>query len=199
MPRNLPIEIGHPGGKRPTYAAALAIFATFTLAVWAAPARADTQRLPLAPPATTIAYTAYALGVLPIHAVFDRFSGSVTVTRANPLRCTIDVSVDVASLHMDNPDRQREVLSADMLDANRFPKMLFTGSCTPAGIAGVLTLHGVTRKLTLVLHQARGQIICTGSLRRYDFGVNGLSGIVASRVRLQLVTAAPQGLRLAAP
>jgi polyisoprenoid-binding protein YceI len=160
-------------------------------------APAHAQRLPLDPPATTISYTAYALGVLPIHATFKRFSGAVTVTHTTPLGCTIDVSVDVASLHMEDPDRQREVLGADMLDANRFPKMRFVGACTPGGISGTLTLHGVSRAMTLLLRQAHAQIICTGSLRRTDFGVNGLAGIVSPRVWLRLVSPAPAGVHLA--
>jgi polyisoprenoid-binding protein YceI len=149
--------------------------------------------LALAPPDTAITYTAYAFGVVPVHAFFQQFTGNVRLDPANPAACDIDVTIKVASLQMDNAARRRLVLGAGMLDVARFPTMSFRGVCAPLGIEGRLTLHGVSRDLKLTLHQVRNKLICNGMIQRGDFGVDGLRGLVGARIRLQLTTPAPAG------
>jgi polyisoprenoid-binding protein YceI len=149
----------------------------------------------LAPPDATVAYTVFALGFIPIHAVFQKFSGGVDVAPGTRPGCHVNVTIAVASLLMDDPDRQRQALGPAMLNASAFPTMHFTGSCVPAGLEGALTLHGVTHSITLSLHQIADQLVCTGSINRGDYGVNGLPGLVGSRVLLRLTMRTPAGLR----
>jgi polyisoprenoid-binding protein YceI len=158
---------------------------------------AATEHVTLAPSDATIAYTVYALGFLPLHAVFRSFSGHVDVSPGTPPTCHVDVTIAVGSLHMDDPARQQQALGPAMLNARAFPTMHFSGNCVPAGIEGALTLHGVTRSVTLTLRQNSDLLVCSGSINRADFGVNGLPGLVGSRVLLRLTMRAPAELRAA--
>jgi polyisoprenoid-binding protein YceI len=165
--------------------------ACLAAALAAAPAHAAWRPLQLDPTTARISYTVFALGLLPITATFQKFHGVALQDTSHPGTCRIDVTIDVASLHMDDPDRQRQALAPDMLDAADFPTMRFTGACAARSIAGKLTLHGVTRPVTLVMQRNGPQVRCTGTLARRDFGILGLRGLVAANVRLRLVVQLP--------
>jgi polyisoprenoid-binding protein YceI len=155
------------------------------------------QRVPITPANSQIGYTVFGLGLVPVHGAFQSFDGVAVLQSAHPLRCSIDVTIQVASLHMANPHRQQQALAPDMLAAGRYPTMHFTGSCQAAAIAGSLTMHGVSHPITLLLHRTSSGLSATATLRRQDFGITGLPHLVGSQVRLKLSTPAPDAFRLA--
>jgi polyisoprenoid-binding protein YceI len=135
---------------------------------------------------TRISYTVFVLDLVPVTATFERFQGAITQDPAHPGACAIQVTIDVASLHMDDPARRSHALAPDMLDAAHFPTMRYTGACAAKSIVGNLTLHGVTHPLTLVMQRDGPQVDCAGMLRRRDYGILGMSGVVAGDVRIRL-------------
>jgi polyisoprenoid-binding protein YceI len=157
------------------------------------------QRLAITPANSQIGYTVFGLGLVPVHGAFRQFAGVADLSSTHPAACSIDVTIQVTSLHMANPGRQRQALAPDMLAASRYPTMRFTGACQASGIGGTLTMHGVSRPLTLVLHRTSAGLSATATLRRQDFGINGLPHLVGSQVRLTLATPAPESFRVAAP
>jgi polyisoprenoid-binding protein YceI len=164
--------------------------ATWLLAASPTPASAAARQFPVTPPIARIGYTVFALGVLPVAATFDRFEGTVVQDPARPDDCQVRVTIDVASMRMDDPERRREALGADMLDAADFPTMQFDGACHGSrqaqSVVGKLTLHGVTRALTLRVQRNGTQVNCVGRLARGDFGILGMGDLVAPIVRIDL-------------
>jgi polyisoprenoid-binding protein YceI len=140
----------------------------------------------LEPPASRLRYTVFALGMLPLEAQFERFSGSLRVDPARPSACRVEVTVEVASLHMDDPDRNKIALGPAMLDAARYPTMRFAGRCQGARLVGELTLHGITRRLTMSVRRAGAHVVATGMVQRRDYGIRGLYWLVGQRVQFRL-------------
>jgi polyisoprenoid-binding protein YceI len=158
----------------------------------AAPAQAAaTAPVLLAPPASSLQYTVFAIGMLPVHAQFKRFTGSVAVEPGRPASCRVQVNVAVASLHMDDPDQNKIALGPTMLDAAHYPIMRFVGRCQGSRLVGQLTLHGVTRPLTMVVKRDGSHVAATGVVQRRDFGIRGLPGLVGPHVRFRLETDLP--------
>jgi len=69
----------------------------------------------------------------------------------------VDVTVDVTSLDSNHAERDKHLRSADFLDASKYPKATFvsttykpTGEGT-AELTGDLTLHGVTKPITIAV------------------------------------------------
>jgi polyisoprenoid-binding protein YceI len=153
----------------------------------------------LAPPASRLDYTVFALGLFPIDANFQDFAGSLTVDPHDPSRCAVVLTVRIASLHMADPARNKLALSASVLDAARFPSMHFSGTCADAGaaLAGTLTLHGVTRPLTLAVTRDGTHVTATGMLRRSDYAIGGLPGLVGQRIRFRLAADLPADTAIA--
>jgi polyisoprenoid-binding protein YceI len=158
------------------------------------PARAADIALPLDPASTTVGYTVYALGFIPIAATYQRFHGTIMLDPGHPESCKVVVTIDVGSLHMDDPDRVKQALEPDMLDVAQFPTMHFEGACQGTQTVGKLTLHGVTHPVALNTQREDRVIESTGRLNRHDYGIDGLPNLVGQTIRLRFTTRVPDSL-----
>jgi polyisoprenoid-binding protein YceI len=182
---------GLPPNAQPVFACLAALLL--------APLPARAQRLPINPTNSQVGYVVLGLGLLPIHGQFQQFDGNALMQRTAPMACTVDVTIQVQSLHMASLLRQQQALSPTMLAADRFPTMHFLGHCERPGIVGTLTMHGVSRPVTFALHRTANGLVATGTLRRQDWGINGMPHLVGSTVYIKLTTPAPESFRVAAP
>jgi polyisoprenoid-binding protein YceI len=91
---------------------------------------------------------------------FSRWSGTVSVPDGDVSRATVDVTVDTSSIETGVADRDAHLKSADFLDVQVYPEMTFRASHhEPSAdgrfrLVGELTLHGVTREVTLDVESA---------------------------------------------
>ena len=146
---------------------------------------------PIDPATSTVTFRAYAMGIIPLDGAFHRFHGSVAIATATPLACDIDVQVDVASLAMEDAGRTQDVLSADLLDAARYPVLAFRGRCAGDRLVGALTMHGQTHPLTLRIDHEGGVYTATAPVRRADWGVVGRPMTAGATVRIRFSTRLP--------
>jgi polyisoprenoid-binding protein YceI len=102
---------------------------------------------------------------------------------------TVDVTIDTASVFTGVPDLDAHLKTADFLDVGKFPTARYQGKLAkfkdgaPTEVQGELTLHGVTKPVTLTLKSFKcrahpmkqGQELCGadahGSIDREDFGI----------------------------
>jgi polyisoprenoid-binding protein YceI len=119
---------------------------------------------------------------------FHRVRGSVEFDPANLSSAKVEAAIDVASINTREPDRDAHLKSPDFFDAAKFPEIAFrsTGVSTHGDgykVAGDLTMHGVTKPVTLEVESLSPEINDGyGSLRRgmtahtqidrRDFGLN---------------------------
>jgi polyisoprenoid-binding protein YceI len=163
--------------------AALLCVLLLTVAANAAP-----RSLPLDPEHAEVAFRAYALGVMPIDGRFTRFRGELIVDPAEPGRCRVALTVEVASLQMQDEAMRDDTLSSNLLDAAAFPSFAYSGECSANGIAGSLTLHGVTHRLSLRVTHERESFIAQAMLRRADWGITGRPLLAGATVRIRVST-----------
>lgn len=101
---------------------------------------------------------------------------------------SVDITVDTTSIDFGLDDMNKHAKSADMFDVEKFPTATYKGTLAkfkdgaPTVVEGELTLHGVTRPLTLKIHSFK----CTpnreqkdncgadasASFSREDFGID---------------------------
>jgi polyisoprenoid-binding protein YceI len=86
---------------------------------------------------------------------FSKFSGTITVDRANPQNSSAEATIDVASVNTDNQKRDDHLRNADFFEVAKFPTMTFksiawkkTGTDT-FEVTGNLTLKGVSKPVVL--------------------------------------------------
>ncbi|WP_413757169.1 YceI family protein [Streptomyces sp. MMBL 11-3] len=136
------------------------------------------------PTHSSIGFTARHIGLARVRGRFNTFAGIVRVGESME-QSAMHVVIDAASIDTNVRMRDGHLRSADFLDVDRFPTIEFYSDRfthrggSRWGVAGALSLHGVTRTVTLdteylgVGNGAAGEVraACraTTELRRDDF------------------------------
>jgi polyisoprenoid-binding protein YceI len=128
---------------------------------------------------------------------FDSFAGAFTLDEANPVESQFEFSVKVDSIDTANAKRDQHLKSPDFFNAVQFPTITFKSqSVKKTGdayeVVGDLMLLGVTKPVTVkVVPTGKGKgptgapiagIEATLSLKRSDFGMNKMVGVVSDDV-----------------
>ncbi|HLX45952.1 MAG TPA: YceI family protein [Bryobacteraceae bacterium] len=85
---------------------------------------------------------------------FTKVSGTVTLDPTHELSA-VEITIDATSINTREPDRDTHLKSADFLDVEKFPTITFRSKkIKPEGkdefkVIGDLTIHGVTKEVTL--------------------------------------------------
>lgn len=117
---------------------------------------------------------------------FRDFNGDINIDRANPSKSSVEFTIQAASIDTGNSNRDEHLRSADFFDAAKYPAITFKStSVTPKSanefdVTGDLTMHGVTRRVTLPVSflgfgkTARGEkagFEIETTLNRKDYGI----------------------------
>lgn len=142
----------------------------------------------LEPTHTQVLFNVSHLGLSTWYGDFRGASGSLTLDPAKPAASSVQISIPTDSVNTINDTLNKELKSDAWLDAGKYPKITFVSTkVTPTGagkadVTGNLTLHGVTKPVTLkVSFLAAGAnamnkkytvgFEATGKFKRSDFGV----------------------------
>ena len=85
---------------------------------------------------------------------FAKVTGTVTFDRDNPGASKVEATIDVASLHTRDEQRDGHLKSADFLDAAKYPEIKFVSTGIKKDgndeyqMTGDLTIHGTTKPVT---------------------------------------------------
>jgi len=145
------------------------------------------------------------LGVSTVRGAFMKVTGSATYDPADPAKNTVDVSIDANSVDTRVQMRDNDLRSSNFLDVQKYPTITFKSKqAKSAGpgkmqIVGDLTIHGVTKEVTLDVdgpsapikdpwgNQRIGASAST-KVNRKDFGVNGAPGVVGDDITITIDT-----------
>ncbi|MGA2753547.1 MAG: YceI family protein [Terracidiphilus sp.] len=118
---------------------------------------------------------------------FTKVSGTIKFDPANPASSSVEATINAASIDTHDPQRDTHLKSGDFFDVETFPTLTFRSkrieSHSGGGkVTGDLTIHGVTREITLDVEgptpenkdpwgKYRIGISATTKLSRKDFGL----------------------------
>lgn len=121
-----------------------------------------------------------------VRGMFPKPSGSVLLDEATPANSRINARIDVGSITTGVEERDSHLKGPEFFDAARYPAITFVStdvsrsSATSYAVTGNLTMHGVTRPVTLAVTASppfnhaggvRRGIEATTSVNRKDFGL----------------------------
>jgi polyisoprenoid-binding protein YceI len=119
---------------------------------------------------------------------FSGTSGSIVLDRAAKTG-TVDITIDTSTVQTGDAELDTHLKSKDFFDVEKFPAATFKGKITkfkddaPAEVQGDLTLHGVTKPVTLTLASfkcmmhpmKKGTELCGAdahtTINREDYGI----------------------------
>jgi len=113
----------------------------------------ETQVFNIDPTHTSVEFVAKHMVISKVRGRFSGISGTVALAGSD-VPTAVDVEIDATTVDTREAQRDGHLKSADFLDTENHPKMSFKStSITGAGpsftIAGDLTIHGVTKPVTL--------------------------------------------------
>ncbi len=127
------------------------------------------------------------MGLSNVHGHFGSVKGTIAYDAANAAHSSVNVTIDVTSVDTGNSARDNDLKSDNFFDVARFPTATFTStSVTKNGsrltVTGNLTLHGVTRPVTLDVsvpvtavspmdHKLHSGYEAAATLNRFDFHI----------------------------
>jgi len=136
---------------------------------------------------STVGFSVRHLVISKVRGDFTRFSGKVQLDEADVTRSTVDATIDVASVDTRVADRDGHLKSPDFFDAAKYPSITFKSTKVAKGgagrllVTGDLTLHGVTRPVTLdvtasaevkgMYGETRRGYSATAKIDRKDYGL----------------------------
>lgn len=124
---------------------------------------------------------------------FTKFSGTIEVDREHPEKSSVVVTIQATSIDTANAKRDEHLRTADFFDVRQYPEITFksrrvkqTGP-SAGEIVGDLTMHGVTRPITLnvqLLGDSEAAAknpttrwrVTTAPLKRSEFGIGKGAG-----------------------
>jgi len=127
------------------------------------------------------------LMVAHVRGELGQVTGEVVLDPADPSASRVEAVIDAAGIDTRNAERDAHLRSADFLDVASHPRVVFRStSVRPAGdgrlqVTGDLTLHGVTRSVTLDVElsdeikdpwgNAKRGVSATAKVNRKEFGI----------------------------
>ncbi len=182
----------------------LAICSTACLAMTVNALAAD--RYTLDPAHTQVMFKADRFGLSNTYGSFAEISGDLLLDEAHPENSSVRAVIKAASLKSDNVTREEHLTGANWLDAASFPEITFISTkVEPDGetakITGDLTVHGVTKEVTLdatlvkigtdpVSKKKAAGFSATASVNRHDFGVSIAEALIGPDVEITIETLA---------
>lgn len=160
-----------------------------------------TQTWTIDPLHSEVQFKVKHLMVSTVTGLFSQYEGQLETEGDDFADAKISFSADVASISTGNEQRDGHLKSADFFDAETYPKLSFVSTgMTKTGddtynLAGDLTLHGVTKPVTLKVEyggqmqdfygQTKAGFEVTGTIKRKEFGltwdgVTEAGGVVVS-------------------
>jgi polyisoprenoid-binding protein YceI len=177
--------------------AVFGILMTLGVGVGALPLRADTYKVD--PVHSSAVFKISHLGLSWIYGRFNDLSGEFMLDPANPAQASFSLTVKTESIDTNNPGRDKHLKSPDFFNAKQFPLISFKSTSVKAvdggyDVTGDLTLHGVTRPITVAFRGGKTAEFPRGvqrtgftadlELRRSEFGMDRMVGPAGDEVKI---------------
>lgn len=180
-------------------------FVLTTVLAMAAAAAAQSGTWQIDPNHSAAQFSVRHLGVSTVRGAFMKVSGSATYDPADVSKDSVDVTIDASSVDTRVQMRDNDLRSPNFLDVQKYPTITFKSKQTKSAGAGKLqmvgdlTIHGVTKEVTLDVDGPSAQIkdpwgnqrigaSASTKVNRHDFGVNGAPGAVGDDITITIDT-----------
>jgi adhesin HecA-like repeat protein len=166
--------------KTAIFAAILAIAASF-------PAMAQVSKWQIDPAHSEADFTIRHMGITNVHGRFGNINGVLSLDEKDITKSSINATIDITTVDTGVAQRDTHLKSSDFFDVAKYPQMTFASKSLSNNngqlqLTGDLTIHGVTKSVTLALDgpskeqldpygKTRRGFSATTTIHRQDFGL----------------------------
>jgi polyisoprenoid-binding protein YceI len=172
------------------------------LAAASLPALAATQKYDIDAGHTQVTFTWNHFGFSNPSATLEKISGAIELDTADLTKSSVAVSMSLDGLHSGVPKLDEHLKTAEFLDAAKFPDITFKSTKVEKSgealkISGDLTVHGVTKPVTLnakvnkigdnpMMKSLSAGFDADVTIKRSDFGVGAYVPNVSDDIRVHI-------------
>ncbi len=133
---------------------------------------------------------------------FNKVQGDFTLSKENPAASQFRFVIDTNSIDSNDAKRDEHLKGPDFFNANQFPTIAFQSTAVTPGqdgmlnVTGDLTMHGVTKKITLPMKQLgsgpgpmgkqRTGFFLKTEIKRSDFGMTNMLAMVGDEISITI-------------
>lgn len=157
------------------------------LATMSAGAQAQTSTWSIDPAHSSINFEVRHMGVSNVHGSINSLKGTVVYNEQDITKSSVQATADTSTVNTNVDKRDQDLKSPKFFDVAQFPQLSFKSTSVSKSdgkltLTGDLTMHGVTKTVTLDLDgpappqtdkngKTRSGFSASGVLKRTDFGV----------------------------
>ncbi len=139
------------------------------------------------PSHSSVSFSIKHMMIAKVHGSFEKISGKVIYDSSNPSKTAVEIAIESSSINTHESQRDSHLKSPEFFDVDKYPTILFKSSRVDASanelnVIGDLTIHGVTKQVTLIVEGpseemkdpwGNARIGASGSvkIKRKDFGL----------------------------
>jgi len=140
------------------------------------------------------------LGIIPVHGTFDKYESKLDWHPTEPSKSSVFVKIAADSINTGIEKRDTHLKNEDFFNVEKYPNIIFksTEFKREKGnlyVTGDLTMHGVTKKVTLKMDNLSdpvknpmGKTVYGGTaqliLNRSDYNIKSYGAVVSDRVEI---------------
>ena len=179
----------------------VAVFTAFLILTISAAAQVQTWQID--PNHTAAQFSVRHMGISTVRGAFTKVSGSAQYDPSNVSKTSIDATIDASSVDTRVSMRDEDLRSPNYFDVAKYPTITFKSKSVQAAgegklkIVGDLTIHGVTKEVTLDVDGPSAPVTdpkgnshvgasASTNVDRKDFGVGGSSNMVGEDITITI-------------
>ena len=179
----------------------VAVFTAFLILTISAAAQVQTWQID--PNHTAAQFSVRHMGISTVRGAFTKVSGSAQYDPSNVSKTAIDATIDASSVDTRVSMRDEDLRSPNYFDVAKYPTITFKSKSVQAAgegklkIVGDLTIHGVTKEVTLDVDGPSAPVTdpkgnshlgasASTTVNRKDFGVGGSSNVVGEDITITI-------------
>jgi len=179
----------------------VAVFTAFLILTICAAAQVQTWQID--PNHTAAQFSVRHMGISTVRGAFTKVSGSAQYDPSNVPKTSIDATIDASSVDTRVSMRDNDLRSPNYFDVEKYPTITFKSKSVQAAgegklkIVGDLTIHGVTKEVTLDVDGPSAPVTdpkgnshlgasASTKVNRKDFGVGGSSNMVGEDITITI-------------
>jgi polyisoprenoid-binding protein YceI len=160
-----------------------------TLAITAVPVQTSTTTWNIDPAHSMAEFKVKHMMIANVKGQFSKVSGALFLDESDLANSRVEASIEAASIHTRDEQRDAHLKSADFFDVEKFPTLHFKSKSISIvkdgelAVEGELTIHGVTHKARFAVEgptpptkdpwgNTRVAVSATTKINRKDFGLN---------------------------
>ena len=157
------------------------------------------------PDHTQVVWSLDHFGFSPLYGMFGQITGTLQIDPARLQNARLDITIPMSGLSVTSPGFAQHLATPDLLDTAKFPTARFVSTSvrpqgTNAVVTGNLTLHGVTKPVTLQAKfygagpnpRSQAQTVgftATTTIKRSDWGLGYAVPAVGDNTELRITAA----------